>query len=289
MTILASFASAKHAPGTTTACLAVALALTKPSAVPRRRFRGQRAQAPAEYSGDRTVLVVEADPSGGDLAARLERRASGLETLAPAARHVVDEELVLTHAQSLRRGLALLAAPLCQASTAAALSAVGERLADHLRGATMQTLVDCGRLAPGSSALSFASASELILWVSRPTAEDAAHIQDRVQAIDAVAPGTRERSRLLVLNAGEYGVDEFARQVNVPVFGTLPYDPRGVDVLYGRQSGGGTELLRDARIIARALQDRPGHSRAAEAVARAADPRSFVVPHVPGATGGSPS
>lgn len=267
MAIVASFASAKHSPGTTTACLAVAVALAQPPQQPRRR-RARRVSAPSgETVGLDPALVVEADPCGGDLAARLERAASGLETLAPAARHSIDDETILGHSQFLRDGLALLAAPLSAAEADAALRAVARRLADHLADSGLRAVVDCGRLTPTSPSLALAQTSDVLLWVTRSTLEDAAHLLDRLRALRDVAPDVVRRSRLLMVAEGPYSIDEFAGRVGLAVVGTLPFDPPGVDVLHGRRSGRSTDLGRGARDVVRALTTREA-AEASSAVGR---------------------
>ena len=83
---LVAFASTKASPGVTTLCQA--LAHTWPD--PRR------------------VVVVEADPSGGDLAARLELAPEpGLVSLAAAGRRGLSAAVVWDHVQHVgnRAGL----------------------------------------------------------------------------------------------------------------------------------------------------------------------------------------
>lgn len=260
MAICASFASAKHSPGATTACLAIAVGMARPDSTgrPTRRFIRTRQGVPAS-ADNAPVLVVEADPAGGDLAARLERKATGLETLAPAARHVVDATVLMAHTQSLREHLQLLAAPASEAQATAALRALADRLAAHLASAPTSVLVDLGRLSPRSPALPLAAASRVVVWVARPGPEGVAHLKDRLRAIEAAVPEVVERSRLVVVDAGPYGADDFARMVGLPLLGTLAFDVQGVDVLYGRDQGRGTELMKDARSLARALRGDDEH------------------------------
>ena len=88
--MLVAVLSVKGSPGVTT--FAVALA----------------ARWPAPY---RPVLV-EADPSGGDLATRFSLNPTpGLLSLAAAARRSADPAMVWQHAQGLPGGLPLVAAP----------------------------------------------------------------------------------------------------------------------------------------------------------------------------------
>src|SRR5947209_19017441 len=85
-----AFASVKASPGVTTLCQVLALA----------------------WPEDRAVVVVEADPAGGDLAARLELRAEpGLVSLAAAGRRGLTGAVVLEHAQDVSERAGLLGGP----------------------------------------------------------------------------------------------------------------------------------------------------------------------------------
>jgi MinD-like ATPase involved in chromosome partitioning or flagellar assembly len=97
---LVAVAAAKAAPGVTTSALAMA----------------------AAWPAGRQVLLVEADPGGGDLAARFGLAAEpGLVSLAAAARRQIDSALVGDHAQKLPGGLGVLVGPPGPEQAAAAL------------------------------------------------------------------------------------------------------------------------------------------------------------------------
>ena len=129
--MLLCLASIKGSPGVTTTALALA------------------ACWPASW---RRVLV-EADPAGGDLAARYGLPLTpGLVSLAAAARRSTDPELVWEHAQELPGGLPVVAGPTRADQAHAALAAVcgADGRAGVLGAFTgrgdVVAVVDCGRL-----------------------------------------------------------------------------------------------------------------------------------------------
>ena len=132
MTVLA-VCSVKHSPGATT----LALALTS-------------AWSNAEASDDVPVVLVEADPTGGDLGARLGLSLDpGLVALAASARHAGSGLDVLANAQPLPCGGVAVLGPVNPQQAEAALSTIGPRLCESLRGLG-GGVIDCGRWAVGA-------------------------------------------------------------------------------------------------------------------------------------------
>jgi hypothetical protein len=150
--------SAKGSPGVTT--LACALGAVWPT--------------------ERQILLVECDPSGGDLAARFGLSAKrGTSSLMLEARRLGAADLKISdHLQTLPGGLEVLAGP----SGAGAARTVDAGWSDCLRYLThhdqwstngsRDLVLDCGRIQPGArgqrAVLGFA---EHVLVVSRPTIE----------------------------------------------------------------------------------------------------------------------
>src|SRR5581483_1729364 len=114
--------SPKHAPGTTTAAVALALA-----------------------AGD-GALVVEADAAGGDIAARAGLPLEpGLLTMAAAGRH--GGSAASLRPQCLPSGVDAVVAPTSPDQAAAALGAIADRLVSATRHRDV-VCVDCGRWSP---------------------------------------------------------------------------------------------------------------------------------------------
>ena len=99
-----AFASVKASPGVTTLCQALALC----------------------WPEDRAVIVVEADPAGGDLAARLDLPAEpGLVSLAAAGRRGLSPAVVLEQVQVASGWAGLLVGPPSARQAVAALDLLG--------------------------------------------------------------------------------------------------------------------------------------------------------------------
>lgn len=238
---LIALASVKSSPGVTTAALALA---SMWKTAPRR-------------------LLLEADPSGGDLGLWLGLPAdSGLAGLAAAARHGHEAGLAWRHARELAGGTHLVAAPAGAeqaAACVAALSAAG--LPQELDAADEPVLADCGRLYPGSPALAVAAAASLTVLVVRPRVSELAHLEPRIRGLEQAG------LRLVVILAADdrrapaepsYPAQEIAGVLGVPVQGPLPADPRAVDQLCRRAGDPGPArrlpLLREAAAAAKALE-----------------------------------
>ncbi|MBP2474844.1 MinD-like ATPase involved in chromosome partitioning or flagellar assembly [Crossiella equi] len=214
--MLVAVLSVKGSPGVTT--FSVALAARWPS--PSR------------------ALLVEADPSGGDVGTRFSlESAPGLVSLAVAARRSDDPALLWQHAQALPGGLPVVAAPPDADRARAALSA----LADPTTGAgVLRTaasapdavvIVDCGRIDAGSPAMPIVRSADAMVLLTRAHADDLAHLARRLPAIGR---WTAHPAMLLV---GEgYSTAEVARELGVLPLGRVPDDPHGAAVLCGRPS-----------------------------------------------------
>ena len=125
MTVIA-LASVKGSPGVTTAALAIA----------------------ARWPAGRKVLLVEADPFGGDLAPRYGATVTGgLASLLAAARRELTPEAVWDHVHELPGGLAVLFG-LAGVRQAAANENVWPAIATALAELDADVVVDAGRLLP---------------------------------------------------------------------------------------------------------------------------------------------
>ncbi|GAA2975713.1 chromosome partitioning protein [Actinokineospora diospyrosa] len=215
--MLISLLSLKGSPGVST--LAAALAARWP--------------APA-----RTVLV-EADPSGGDLALRFSLLSTpGLVSWAAAARRAGDDpDLVWRHTQQLPGGLPVVAAPPDADQARAALAALAPDPASGLGGlraaAEQQdtvVVVDAGRLDPGSPTLPIVPASDAVVLLTRAGADDLAHLPRRLPVISRWSPNP-----MLLLIGDGYSSTEIARELGVPPWGHVPHDPKGAAVLRGQR------------------------------------------------------
>jgi hypothetical protein len=211
--MLIAVASVKGSPGVTT--FSVALAARWPAAA--------------------RMLLMECDPSGGDLATRFSLLASpGLVSLAAAARRSgTDPGLIWQHIQKLPGGLPVIAAPTgAEQAHAALVELVGDSAAPLRRAADPSDVVliaDCGRLDPNSAAWPIVRAADFSLLITCAHADDLAHVVARLEATEL-----RSHTPALLLAGAGYGSAEVARELGIPVLGRIPTDRACAALLCGR-------------------------------------------------------
>lgn len=200
-------ASAKGAPGVTTA--ATALAHVWPASL--------------------DPILVELDAAGGDLTARLGlANGPGLATLA-AQVHRSDGTIDATAHLQLAGGLRVLAAPAGLAAGRAS-GLLGRALGAALTqlGREHDLLVDAGRIDSGDRTAPAGTGlildADLVLIFCRTSAGDFAHAVPAVAELHASG-----RPAALVPVGPERHVAVALRTLPVPVLGGLPDDQRGAD------------------------------------------------------------
>jgi hypothetical protein len=239
--MLLAAGSVKGSPGVTTA--AVGLAAGWPA-------------------GDVPVLV-ECDPAGGDLVARFRLEPyPGLVSLAAAARQSSQPGLLWQHTQRLPGGLPVVVGAIGGDQAKAALSALAasggtQVLGQAARAGRGVVVVDCGRVESGSAALPVVRAADGLLLVVRPRADELAH----TAALLPAAAGWCRRVWLVLAGDG-YPPREVARELGIPVLGSLPVDLRGTAVLAGepgsRHGPARSALGRAAAALAAAIRAQHG-------------------------------
>jgi hypothetical protein len=180
----------------------------------------------ATWPVGRRVLLVEADPAGGTLAA-----ASGwpsepsLVSLAAAARRGGDPALVWEHCRQLPGGVPVVAGP---ALGEQARSTVGmlNPLLGRLGELDADAVVDCGRLDSGSPSLAVWERADLPVLAVRPRLAD-------LQALAAWLEGRSvdRRVGLVTVGDGPYPDAEIAEALGLEVLGRLPWDPDAAEAL----------------------------------------------------------
>lgn len=200
----------------------------------------------------RPVLVVEADPAGGDLAARYGVATSpGLVDLAaapgshPAVLAAVTQEL---------GGVRAVVAPVGPEATRAALDALGSGLGWlETGGDEVDVIVDCGRLPlPPAPMAALVEAATVLVFVTRPTAPGVVTLRHRLSALP---PALRERSVAVVVGDRPYPADEVAAVLGVQVVGVLADDPVAAAAFGSVEPArmGRSALLRSACVVAEGL------------------------------------
>ncbi len=198
------------------------------------------------------VVLVEADPAGGDLAARYGVATSpGLVDLAatPGSRPA-DLRGV---AQNLG-GVDVIAAPVAPEVTRAALDALGPSTA-WVQGVEDGTdvLVDCGRLPLAPAPVpTLVEEATVVVFVCRPTAPSVVSLRQRLVSLPE--PILR-RSVVVVVGDRPYPADEVAATIGLPLAGVLADDPVAAAALGSAEPVrmGRSALLRSATVLAEAL------------------------------------
>ena len=206
----------------------------------------------ATWPKERRVLLVEADPAGGTLAA-----ASGwspepsLVSLAAAARRALDPDLVWEHCQELPGGAAVLAGP---ASADQARSALGmlAGLPNHLGMLDADVLVDYGRLDPGAPGAGVFEGADAVVLAVRPRLADL-HALATWRGANPVDSG---RLGLVLVGDGPYPDAEIAAALGVEVLARLPWDPDAAGALVSVPASAREVRLSPLVRAARSLADR---------------------------------
>jgi hypothetical protein len=212
----------------------------------------------ATWPKDRRVLLVEADPAGGTVAA-----ASGwppepsLVSLAAAARHALDPDLVWEHCQELPGGAAVLTGP---PSADQARSALGmlAGLLSHLGMLDADVLVDCGRLDPGAPGAEVFEGADAVVLAARPRLADLHALANWREA----NPAGSGRVALVLVGDGPYPDTEIAAALGIEVLARLPWDPDAAGALVSVPASARevrlSPLVRAARSLAGRLAEELG-------------------------------
>lgn len=207
------------------------------------------------WPAENSTIVVEADPAGGDVKSwqRLPGQ-PGLGALATAARHETDPEAILGHATVLPGGLHAVTAPEGPEQAAAAVGLLardGAGLLRALSAAQMLTVMDLGRLDPGSPSLDLLAYADLTLIIARPNLAEITRLAARIATIKQHARSPE--SVALVLTGAGYPADAVAESQQTPVLITMPQDAACAGVLSGtmtmRRGLNRTRLARAARTL----------------------------------------
>lgn len=206
----------------------------------------------ATWSTDRRVLLVEADPAGGTLAAASGWLAEpNLVSLAAAARRGGDPALVWEHCHELPDGASVLPGPPLAEQARDALRMLGPLLG-RLGELDDDVLVDCGRLDPGSVALDLWDRAERPVLVGRPRLAD-------LQALASWLNGHRLNREvgLVLIGEGPYPDAEITETIGLDILSRLPWDPGGAEALVSMKASARqlrmAPLVRSARTLAAQL------------------------------------
>jgi len=209
---------------------------------------------------DEHPVVVEADPFGGVISARFGLADKpGLVSLAAAARAGGDVALVWDHAQRLPGGLPVLVAPPSADQTNAAVGDLASALVGWAVSDGLAVVADCGRLSVSLQLPPLLVDADRVLVLCRPAVDQLRPAADRIRSLLAAGVSTR----LLLVGDTPYGADEVASSLDLPVVGTVAFDPTGAAALagqVGRRSLGRSRLVRSVVTLASGLVVSDGES-----------------------------
>ncbi len=209
-----TLASIKGSPGVTTAALALA----------------------AAWPSARKVLLVEADPFGGDLAPRHgSSMTAGLPSLFAAARRSLAHDAVWDHVDHLPGGRPVLFG-LSGVQGATANEKAWPVVAAALGGLDADVVVDAGRLLPNfaGGARELLEHSDVLVVVCDPTLEGIVHLR---AVLPSLVAEIRDRRLVIVPTAaGTYGGAEIAATLGVTIGPALPDDRKAADALANRRT-----------------------------------------------------
>lgn len=190
------------------------------------------------------VLLIDADPDGGDLAAMLGVATNpGMVSLAAATRHRFELGDVDRHTQPVGDTVALLAAPSNPDHAASTLGSLGRHFADSLHHTA--AVADLGRWRPDSGAVELVRAASVTVLVVCPTVAGVAH------ARFAFADLQSRCGRVVVATRGDrpYGPDEVAAAIGADSAVVLPVDRSVGSTLSGGRWARRSPLARTARAL----------------------------------------
>ncbi|MEV8504487.1 hypothetical protein AB0368_06600 [Actinoplanes sp. NPDC051475] len=186
----------------------------------------------------RTPMLVEADASGGDLAARLRLPVDpGLVQVAADARHGAPADVLHRHAQQAQvagRQLPVVVAPPGPAQARVALPTLVRSGA--LRGPADTVLhIDAGRIAPHDPAWPLLAQADAVVAVVRAHTDALAHLA----AINTDLQRAAGPRLVILLADGVYPPQEVATAFDVAVLPmSVPTDAQAAAILSGQLDAG---------------------------------------------------
>jgi len=215
------------------------------------------------WRGPGPVAVVEADPAGGDLAARFGLSAMlGQASLSAAVRRGGSDVRLEPHLQRLPGGLdVLVGGGPGEGPEPAVIEAVARAWSGGL------AVVDLGRVA-GSPAPAWLARCDHSLLLCAGDPAGALHVRTHAPGLLDATDG---RLGVVVVGRGAHDSAEVGRFAGIRPAGDLPFDPAAAAVASGA-SGAGRRLERSGLLAAvRRLAGQLGPYASDEAAAPAAD------------------
>lgn len=255
-------------------------------------------------------LVLETDPSGGDLAFRARHASTGqllgaepgLLTLAADARIGLPAEVLPRYSQPTVWGVPVVVGP-PGALAYAPMRSLWPAVAGVAAAWQGTAIADLGRLQPGSPAVAVAREATAVLVLARVSVEDLFHLRERVGELAHALgdPGRARNPVVVVVAAPRKEASAAVRQVThmlqaggspIPVAGVVAVDPAAAEQLRAGQVPKrvrGGDLLKSAGELAARLCAWWPQLAVAEEQAVAAPSAAVSADGVPGGVSAAPS
>lgn len=191
----------------------------------------------AAWPAQRRAMVVEADPNGGDLAARFHLSSRlGWPSFNAATRRGAVELAVDPHLQQLPRGLDVLVGTVGMNGSEAVASM--EAFVSSVRAPhndPRDVLVDLGRVMPWESgSMAWVGASDQVVICTRA---DAASVYQVREKSAAMIERCRGRVGLAVIGKSGYPGRDIAEFTGIPVIGECLLEPVAAAIAGGERPG----------------------------------------------------
>ena len=186
------------------------------------------AMAPAGHA----TLLTECDPSGGDVAAWAELPVSPGWSSAVAGSDR-SWAAIKAHAQALPTGLRVMTSPAREFEARTAISEAARGFGDLLVSIPdVVTVADCGRMAGEPSAWAVKARLTLLLLRQGTAQATVARVDRTREAVESLRPYCRQIGVVLI-GASPYPVRAVEQALGLPVFGLLPEDRVGAELVAG--------------------------------------------------------
>jgi len=212
------------------------------------------AMAAAGAVGGESVLLVELDPSGGDvrLLSTVTAAEPNLVHAAAELRHPQGEgDVLASQAVEALPSLPALLAPAGAVEAEAVLSSIGDGWGPAFRAFDGLVMVDAGRWDPGQATARRIEGADVVGLVVRATAVSVEHARHSVAALRLAA-----RTPVVAVVVGErpHPAEAVAGALDLPLAGAVAWDARGAGWLWAKgatAAGVRSSLARSAiRVLA---------------------------------------
>lgn len=228
----------------------------------------------------RRAVVVELDPSGGDLSLRCRHVSGGqlaatpnLLGLTAAVRSGgVDADVITRYAQPLKSG-GLVVPGVMSAEQAAGMVQLWPAVADACVDADVDVVADLGRISTGAPTMPVAAAADTVVVVATASLEGVLHLRERlthlITALGRRGSGAATRVLPVLVTSDRHAHVELAEVTDVLATAGLPFaevgfvahDPAALQRLQDGESPEGrlrrSLLIRTARTVVDQLHDTP--------------------------------